>query len=81
MENQATGKTKPCNVKDDAHELPVKLWNVDTKFARVWKCINHPVNLSIIPLNTNLNNITVMGLTFTFHATGPANLQTTINLF
>ena len=30
IENQATGKTRPCNVKEIVHELPVKLWNVDT---------------------------------------------------
>ena len=35
-ENQATGKTRPCNVKDIMHELLVELWNVDTKFGR-WK--------------------------------------------
>ena len=33
IENQATGKTRPCNVKDIVHELPVELWNVETKFG------------------------------------------------
>ena len=26
IENQATGKTRPCNVKDVVRELPVELW-------------------------------------------------------
>ena len=47
IENQATGKTRPCNVKDIVHVLPVKLWNVDTKFGRAGKFINHPTNLTI----------------------------------
>ena len=34
IENQPTGKTRPCNVKDVVHELPFELWNVDTKFGR-----------------------------------------------
>ena len=45
--NQATVITRPCNVKDIVHELPV-----DTKFGRAGKFINHPANLLTIPLNT-----------------------------
>ena len=57
IENQATGKTRPCNVKDIVHELPVELWNVDAKFGRAEKFINYPANLPTIPLNTDQNNI------------------------
>ena len=42
---------KNCNVKNIVHELPVKLWNVDTKFCRTGKFINHPENLPTILLN------------------------------
>ena len=52
IENQATGKTRPCNVKDVVHKLPVELWNVDTMFGRAGKFINHPRNLPTIPLTT-----------------------------
>ena len=34
IENQATGKTRSCNVKDSVHEPPVELWNVDTQVDR-----------------------------------------------
>ena len=37
IEDQATGKTRSCNVKDIAHDLPVELLNVDTKFCRAGK--------------------------------------------
>ena len=37
IEKQATGRTRPCNVMDIVHELPVKLWNVDATFGRTWK--------------------------------------------
>ena len=53
IENQATGKTRPCNVKDVVYELPVELWNVDSTFGRAGKFKNHPANLPTIPLNTN----------------------------
>ena len=49
IENQATGKTGPCNVKDAS---PAELWNIDTMFGRAGKFINHPTNLPTIPLNT-----------------------------
>ena len=58
IENQATGKTRPCNVKDIVHETPVELKNVDTKYGRAGKFTNHPANLPTIPLNTDKNNIT-----------------------
>ena len=53
IENQATGKTSPFNIKDIIHTLPVKLWNIDTMFGKVQKFINHPANLPTIPLNTD----------------------------
>ena len=49
VENQATGKTGPCNVKDNLQELPVELWNIDTKLGRAGKFINHQSNLPTIP--------------------------------
>ena len=52
IENQATGKPRPCSVKIVVHELLVEQWNVDTKFGRTWKFINHPANLPTIPQNT-----------------------------
>ena len=52
IENQATGKMRPYNVKDIVHKLSVKLWNVDTMFGRGGKFIDHPANLPTIPLNT-----------------------------
>ena len=58
IENQVTGITRPCKVKDVVHEPPVELWNVDTKLDRAWKFINHPTNLPTIPRNANLDNIT-----------------------
>ena len=35
IENQATGKTRPCKVQDVLHEPQVELWNVDTKFDKL----------------------------------------------
>ena len=57
IENQATGKTRPCNVKDVVHKLPVKLWNVDTTFHRAGKFIKYPANLPTILLNTTYNTV------------------------
>ena len=51
IENQATGKTRPCKMKDVVHEPPVNLWNIDTTLGRAGKFINHPTNLPTIPLN------------------------------
>ena len=45
IENQATVKTRSCNVKDVVLEPPVELWNIDTQFGRTGKYINHPANL------------------------------------
>ena len=50
IENQATGKTRSCNVKDIVLEPPVEPWNIDTQFGRAGKFINHPANLSTIML-------------------------------
>ena len=50
IENQASGKTRPCSMKDVVHKLPVHLWNIDTTFGRDGKFINHPTNLPTIPL-------------------------------
>ena len=35
IENQATGQTRPCNVRDVVHELPVTLWNVTQCLAEL----------------------------------------------
>ena len=51
IENQATEKTRSCNVKDIVLERPVEFWNIDTQFSRVGKYINHPDNLRTIMLN------------------------------
>ena len=48
IENQATGKTKSCNIKDIIHELPIEFWNTDTQFGRAGKFINNPTNLPTI---------------------------------
>ena len=50
IENQATGKTSSCNVKDIALEPPVELWNIDMQFGTAGKFINHPANLPTIIL-------------------------------
>ena len=50
IKNQATGKTRSCNVKDIVLEPPVELWNIDTQFGRAGKFINHPTNLPTITL-------------------------------
>ena len=52
IENQATGKTRPCNMKDVVHEPQVHLWNSDTMSGRAGKFINPPTNLPPVPLNT-----------------------------
>ena len=51
IENQATGKTRSCNVKDIVLEPPVEFWNIDTQFSKAGKYINHPANLPTIMLN------------------------------
>ena len=51
IENQATGKTRSCNVKDVVLKPPVEFWNIDTQFGRAERYINHPTNLPTITLN------------------------------
>ena len=51
IENQATGKTRSCNVKDIVLEPPMDFWNISTQFGRAGKYINHPANLPTIMLN------------------------------
>ena len=41
IKNQATGKTRSCNIKDVVLEPPVEFWNINTQFGRAGKCINH----------------------------------------
>ena len=50
IENQATGKTRSCNIKDLVHEPSIEFWNIDTQFGRPRKFINHPANLPTIRL-------------------------------
>ena len=50
-ENQATGKTRSCNVKDIVHGPPIEFWNIDTQFGRARKFINNPMNLTTIKLS------------------------------
>ena len=50
IENQATGKTRSCNIKDIVCEPPIEFWNIDTQFGRAGKYINHPANLPTIKL-------------------------------
>ena len=49
-ENQATGKTRSCNVKDVVLKPPAELWNNDMQFGRAGRYINHPMNLPTITL-------------------------------
>ena len=49
-ENQATGKTQSCIVRDIILESPIKLWNINTQFGRASYYINHPANLPAIQL-------------------------------
>ena len=51
IENQATGKVQPCNVKDVVLEPPIEYWTIDTQFGRDGKYINHPANLPTTSLN------------------------------
>ena len=50
IENQATGKTRSCNVMDIILVLPREFWNIDTQFSRAGRYINNPVNLPTIKL-------------------------------
>ena len=49
-ENQATGKTQSCNIKDIILGPPIEFWNIDTQFSRASCYINHPANLPTIQL-------------------------------
>ena len=51
IKNQATGKTRSCNVKDIVLKPPIEFWNISTQFGRARKYINHPANLPTITLN------------------------------
>ena len=51
IENQATGKTRSCNIKDVVLKPPLEFWNNDTQFGRAGKYINNPANLPTITLN------------------------------
>ena len=55
IENQATGRTRSCNVMDIILEPPIEFWNVDTQFGRASCYINHPSNLPTIQLNDTPN--------------------------
>ena len=55
IENQATGRTQSCNVKDIILEPPIEFWNVDTQFGKASCYINHPSNLPTIQLNDTPN--------------------------
>ena len=50
IKNQATGKTRSCNIKDVVLKPTVELWNIDMQFCRAGKYINHPMNLPTITL-------------------------------
>ena len=50
IENQATGKTRSCNITDIILEPPVEFWNIDTQFGRASHYVNHPANLPTIQL-------------------------------
>ena len=55
IENQATGRTRSCNVKDIILEPPIEFWNIHTQFGRASRYINHPSNLPTIQLNDTPN--------------------------
>ena len=49
IENQATGRTRSCNIKDVVIKT-VELWNINMQFGRAGRYINHPANLPTIML-------------------------------
>ena len=51
IENQASGKTRSCNIKDIVLEPQVEFWHINTELGRAGKYINHPANLPTIMLN------------------------------
>ena len=54
-ENQATGRTQSCNVKDIILEPPIEFWNINTEFGRTTRYINHPSNLPAIQITDTPN--------------------------
>ena len=50
IENQATEKTRSCNIKDVVLKPPVELWNINTQFGRAGRYNNHPANVPTITL-------------------------------
>ena len=50
IENQATGKTRSCNITDVVLKPPEELWNINTQFGRAGRYINNPANLPTIML-------------------------------
>ena len=50
IKNQATGKTRSCNVMDIILESPIQFWDVNTQFGRDGRYVNHPANLPTIKL-------------------------------
>ena len=42
IENQGTGKTRSCNVKDIVLEPAVEFWNINTQFGRSWEVHQPP---------------------------------------
>ena len=55
IENQTTGRTQSCNVKDIILEPPVEFWNIDTQFGRASCYINHSSDLPTIQLTDTPN--------------------------
>ena len=51
IENQATGKTKSCHIKEVVLETLMEFWNINTQFGRAGMYINYPTNLPTIKLN------------------------------
>ena len=51
IKNQATRKTRSCNIKDVVPEPPVEFWNINTQLSRAGKYIKHPANFPNITLN------------------------------
>ena len=51
IKNQATGKTRSCNIKYVVLKPPIEFWTINTQFSRARKYINHPANLPTIMLN------------------------------
>ena len=50
IKNQATGKTRSCNVTDIILEPPIEFWDANTQFGRAGRYVNYPANLPTIKL-------------------------------